>query len=611
LRSALAQIAEQGKDKKLDQGMLVQLAEHLSIRFALEQFERGEVKVNAVRQMLDRLNQEIEALRKILGQHEDRMAEAGLLVESHREILDRQFWASVPENVKREVLLSAEAWCIPPKNVQSYVAGLIANGEVAEAISILQNYAKCAESEEPDARKRAATGLSEMAELYAQAGAKLLSEALRHLGMRLNVEQDQDLQSLVSAAFVRLSQEAAAKRCYGAMEQALDLLAGVETQRPGMAKTLRAKMGIEERVPEFVDEALRARQVSIGLTGILKQLPKTAMEQLALRFNRCQLRDDLENVANLALDLGEEAAQYLRSTVRGGPHAEAVEMVGLLVRLDPRAAEIFLPNRIRDFPRAGQDRIIRQISSCGAAGRCRILLAVLDRVDPLIMPLVVDEIGMTEDREGLGRLLTLADGDLPVGAGQYLRVRAVEALGRLKAPESANALKRILEARKVLGWMHPQELRIAALQALEKIEPEWAAEYAPKSGIETGDLKLAPLEVPHNSKFLRHRRHTRVRLQKTVSAVSTNLKQNCRLDIKTVSLTGGLATTNMHLAPGTQVQLRMQVGMRNLQATALMRDYRAQDMAFEIVDMGLEERAKFRKLLLESLGRGGPGEAES
>ena len=604
LRNALAGIAEQGKNTKLDQSMLVKLAEHLSIRFALERFERGEVKVNAVRQMLDRMNQEIEALRKILGQHEDKMTEAGLLVESHRELLDRQFWASVPESAKREVLLSSEAWCIPPKNVQSYVAGLIAQGDLAEAISILQNYASCADSEEPDARKRAATGLSEMAELYAQADPRLLVQALQHVGVRLSVEQDQDLQSLVSAAFVRLSQEAAAKRCYAAMEQALNLLTGVETQRPGIAETLRSKMGIEARVPEFVEEALRTRQLSAGLTGVLRQLPQTAMEQLAVRFNRCQYRDDLENIANLAHDLGEEALQYLRSTVRGGQHAEAVEMVGLLVRLDPTAAAVYLPSRIKDFPRAAQDRVVRQIASCGAGERCRILLAVLDHVDPLIMPLVVDEAGMTEDREALGRLLTVADGDLPAGAGPYLRVKAVEALGRLKAAESISALKRILEGRKMFGWVHPQELRIAALQALEKLDPEWVKEYLPKSGIEQDDLKLAPLEVPHNSKFVRHRRHTRVRLQKSISAVSTNLKQNCHLEIKTASLSGGVATTNMHLAPGTQVQLRLQVGLRNLQATALMRDYRAQDMSFEIVDIGMEERTKFRKLLLENMAKG-------
>jgi hypothetical protein len=609
LRNALASMADQGKDKKLDQGMLVQLAEHLAIRFALEQFDSGEVKVNAVRQMLDRMNQEIETLRKILGQHEDKLAEAGILGESHREILDRQFWASVPESAKREVLLSSEAWCIPPKNVQSYVASLIEQGNVAEAISILQNYARCADSEEPDARKRAATGLSELAGLYAQADPRLLAEALRHVGLRLSVEQDQDLQALVSAAFVRLSQEAATKRCYPAMAQALDLLAGVETSRPGIVKSLRAKMGIEERVPEFVDEALRLRQASAGLTGVLKQLPQTAMEQLAMRFNRCQFRDDLENIVNLAHDLGEQAQQYLRSAVRGGAHAEAVEMVGLLVRLDPTAAQVFLPARIKEFPRAAQDRMVRQMAACGGNTRCRILLAVLDHVDPLVMPLVVDEIGMTEDREGLGRLLNLVDGDLPTGAAPYLRVKAVEALGRLKAPEAANALKRILEARKVFGWVHPQELRIAALQALEMLEPGWATEYLPTSGIEMEDLRLAPLEIPHNSKFVRNRRHTRVRFQKAVPAVSTNLKQNCKLEIKTASLSGGVAATNMHLAPGTQVQLQMRVGMRSVQATALMRDYRAQDMAFEIVDMNLEERSKFRRILLENLLKG-TGELE-
>ena len=189
LQGALAELAERGKNRKLDQAVLVQLAEHLSIRFALEKFERGDVKVSAVRQMLDRLNQEIEDLRKILGQHEDKMTDAGIAVESHREILDRRFWVNVPDRAKREVLLSEEAWCIPPKNVQSYVAGLIEHGDIAVATSILQNYARCVNSEEPDARKRAATGLSELAALYAQTDPRLLVDALRHVGLRLSVER--------------------------------------------------------------------------------------------------------------------------------------------------------------------------------------------------------------------------------------------------------------------------------------------------------------------------------------------------------------------------------------------------------------------------------------
>ena len=73
------------------------------------------------------------------------------------------------------------------------------------------------------------------------------------------------------------------------------------------------------------------------------------------------------------------------------------------------------------------------------------------------------------------------------------------------------------------------------------------------------------------------------------------------LEIKTASLSGGVATASRHLQPGTQVQLRFQIGLRNLQATAMMRDYRAQDIAFEIVDMNLDERSKYRRLLADHI----------
>jgi len=601
LRQALTTLAARSPNAKPDESVLVQLAEHLAIRFALERFERGEVKVNAVRQMLDHMHQEISNLRNILGAHEDQMAEGGMLFESHREILDRQFWAAVPERGKHQILLSSEAWCIPPHNVRSYVRELVRKGNVADATSILKNYAACVGSEDPEARKKTAVGLAELSELYVKADPKLLNVALRHVGLRLSIEQDGEIQGLVSAAFVRLSQQAATSRHFPAMEQALDLLTGVEAQRPGIANSLRTKMGIEERIPEFVDEALRARQVAAGLTRVLKMLPQTTMEQLAIRFNRCSLRDESEHVANLAADLGEEAVQFLRSTVRGGPVREAAEMVGLLSRLDPQSLMVFLPSRMKDFPAASQDRVARQVSASGAVRRCHILMELLDHVDPLVMPLVIDEIGVTGDREALGRLLTIADGDLPNGAAEFLRVKAIEALGRINAPETLTTLKRIVETKKMFSWSYPHELRIAAMQALEKLDPEWVRDFWPKSGISREDLMLAPLDVPVRSRFVRQRRHQRVRLQKPVRAISMNLKESCWLEIKTASLSGGLATISRHLAPGTPVQLRLQIGMRHMLATAMMRDYRAQDMAFEIVDMNLEERSKYRRLLAGNL----------
>ena len=72
LKAALAEIAAHAPEAKPDQSTLIQLAEHLAIKFALDRYEKGDVKVNAVRQMLDRLNTEIETLRKLLGSHEEK-----------------------------------------------------------------------------------------------------------------------------------------------------------------------------------------------------------------------------------------------------------------------------------------------------------------------------------------------------------------------------------------------------------------------------------------------------------------------------------------------------------------------------------------------------------
>src|SRR5215472_1183854 len=129
LQQALAGLAAQAPMDKPDKPMLLKLAEHVAIRFALDSYERGELRVNAVKQMLDRMNTEIEALRKILRQQEETMASAGVQMQSYTELLDQEFWAQVPEENKKEVLTSDEAWCVPPRNVRAFLEEMLRRGE--------------------------------------------------------------------------------------------------------------------------------------------------------------------------------------------------------------------------------------------------------------------------------------------------------------------------------------------------------------------------------------------------------------------------------------------------------------------------------------------------
>ena len=294
LQQALAGLAAQAPTEKADKPMLLKLAEHVAIRFALDSYERGELRVNAVKQLLDRMNAEIEGLRKILGTQEEMMANAGLQVQSYTELLDQEFWEQVPDENKKEVLTSEEAWCVPPRNVRAYLEDMLRRGELKTVNEILMKYAACIGLENPEARRTTAIGLSDLAELYGSGDGSALMDGIRRLGNQLAIEREPELQTLISAAFVRLSQEAASKRCYPAMQQALASLDSVEAQRPGSTQSLRPRIGAEERMPEFVEEALRSGQIADGMIEILALMPKTTLHYVTNRFGHCGFREDCE-----------------------------------------------------------------------------------------------------------------------------------------------------------------------------------------------------------------------------------------------------------------------------------------------------------------------------
>jgi PilZ domain-containing protein len=603
LRQALAGVMASTPKAKLDGTALVKLAEDLAIRFALDRFQRGEVRVNAVRQLLEKMGHEVDALRKMLRAREDKMAKAGIAVESHADLLDRQFWAQVPESGKKQVLLSTEAWCIPPRNVQSFVEELLGRGESDAAGDILLHYAACVRNKDSEARRKAAIGLGQLAELYSRGASQRLQTALAEIGKQMQEEREQELQSLLSAAFVRLSQEAASRRYYRAMIQALDSLNLLEAVRPSWVQGLRPRLGIENRVSEFIDDAVNSDRVADSLTDVLRRVPQASSEQLAVRLSRTTRRPERERVVDLAKAIGEPCTQLLRAALRAEPLSKASCVIGLLSRLDPGALAEFLPSRLSEGQRSFQDAVVRQLAIAGAPERGRILVHSLDLFDSLVMPFAVDEIGMCGDPDTSEILLKIVEGESLPGSSEFLRVKAIEALGRIRAPGTAERLRHFLEDRKTFGWTYPDEIRTAVAQALAKIDADWLRAFIPKSGLDAAVLALAPLDPRPERDFVRHRRYRRVRLTHSVPAVVSSAQGKQSLSINVLSLDGGMVSGEMQLAVGTSATFRIPAGMRSINAQAVVRFVRSHQAGFEWVGMGLEDRAKLRRLLV-SLGQG-------
>jgi hypothetical protein len=192
--------------------------------------------------------------------------------------------------------------------------------------------------------------------------------------------------------------------------------------------------------------------------------------------------------------------------------------------------------------------------------------------------------------------MELAEDDSTPG---FIRVKAVEALGRLRASAAAPMFQQLMEARQLWRWSYPEELRIAAAQGLMRVDATMALEKLTSSGFDRKDLTLEPTDPDPNASVIRQRRYARLKLSRNVTANTTNLRENIRLAIPELNLGGGIGAGDRHLAPGSLLTLKFTHGVRHIKAQAVVRGARPQAMAFEFVEMDLDERSRLRKLLME------------
>jgi hypothetical protein len=585
-----------------DTPLLMKAAEHMAIRFALERYSKGEVKVNAVHQMMEHMSRQMDSLRQILKLQEEKMSKAGILVESHADILDRMFWAEVPESGKKSVLLSHEAPCVPPRNLRQFVEVLLDRDEQQGAAEILNNYSSCLGAKEAEPRRRTAIGLSQLADLYARLGGEPMGQAIRKLAEHLIHEKDAELQSLFSAAFVRLSQEASSAKNYGAVNEVCAGMELISIERPVLMSDLRPRVGVENRLPEFIEEAIHMDPIPADLLAVLRRTSQSGAEHLADRFFRCMRRDECDRMIELVKELGSPILLQLREILRTGQPRQASGVVGLVSRLDVGTLLELLPARLPEWNRFYHDMVVRQIAFGAAPDRGRTLLELAEILDPLVLAEAVDEIGMSGDLTTIPPLIAMARPGDTASRSAFLQLKAIESLGRLKDAEAVATLREILETKKTFGFAHHRELRIAAAQALAKTDPRYSSQVMSDSGLEPAELAIAPLDTAPACPWVRQRRYERMVLARTVYGVLGSSWGKSRIQIRELSLGGGMGTKEDNLRIGSEADLEISVGMRSkIRAHVLLRRARVNEVGFEIVSTDLESRYRLRRLLVDAL----------
>jgi hypothetical protein len=585
-----------------DTPLLMKAAEHMAIRFALERYQKGEVKVNAVHQMMEHMSRQMDSLRQILKLQEEKMSKAGILVESHADILDRMFWAEVPESGKKSVLLSHEAPCVPPRNLRQFVEVLLDRDDKEGATEILNNYSSCLGAREAEPRRRTAIGLSQLADLYARVGGEPMGQAIRKLSDHLIHEKDAELQSLFSAAFVRLSQEASSAKNYGAVNEVCAGMEMISMERPVLMSDLRPRVGVENRLPEFIEEAIHLEPIPADMLSVLRRTSQSGAEHLADRFFRCMRRDECDRMIDLVKELGSPVLLQLREILRTGQPRQAAGAVGLVSRLDVGTLLELLPVRLPEWNRFYHDIVVRQIAYGAATDRGRTLLELTEILDPLVLAEAVDEIGMSGDMTATPPLIAMARPGEAASRSAFVQLKAIESLGRLRDAEAVATLREILETKKTFGFVYHRELRIAAAQALAKTDPRYSSQVLSDSGLEPAELAIAPLDMAPACPWVRQRRYERLVLAKTVTATIGSSWGKSRIQIRELSLGGGMGTKEDNLRIGSEADLEISLGMRSkIRAHVLLRRARVNEVGFEIVSTDLDSRYRLRRLLVDAL----------
>ena len=293
-----------------------------------------------------------------------------------------------------------------------------------------------------------------------------MGQAVHKLSEQLIVEKDPELQSLLSAAFVRLSQEASAARNYAAVNEVCAGMELITVRRPVLIAELRPRVGVENRLPEYIEEALQMDPIPDDLLAVLRRTSQAGAEHLADRFFRCMRRDECERMMELVRDVGSAILQQLREILRTGQPRQASACVGLMSRFDVGTLLELLPARMPEWNRFYHDIVVRQIAYGAAPDRGRSLLELAEVLDPLILPEAVDEIGMSGDLTAAPPLIAMARPGEAASRSPYVQLKAIESLGRLRDPEAVSTLREILESKKTFGHVHHRELRQRGLPGL-------------------------------------------------------------------------------------------------------------------------------------------------
>jgi hypothetical protein len=587
---------------------LSRLVEGLALDFVVAQHRDRGVSVLELRRLMERIAHEVAAGGALLpgaltsgptGVHK---LPSGLLwtEEGFAEYLQECFWSELSAQEKSQILRGREAWYVPTASLRQYLEQLCYFSNEREARHILLNYALGVASREAPLRRAVAAGLIELMHLVDSCWPSLVPEELSRGVMRaLLDEKAPEMVALFSAIAARLSALALRKRDFAEFEQILIVLEkGIADSAESHLETLREKLLSAQNWDALMSAALENRPLDAALVRILGRDPARVLEHLTARLSSPEGLGDLSAMTRLLRHLGEPVFGGLVTQLfdpRAPQAVHAGAAVKLLSAAKPERLLEILPRAMGCWEWNLQDMAVSELSRIRPTGLAAALLESMPQAHPLVVPMMLDEIGLSRETAALPALLQIAEGQHERFRDVFVRIKAVEALGRLRHPAAADALRNIVRRRDGLMHVEPAGLRTAAEEALGLIEnrPSSARVRATTEAVEKTSLS-----------FTRPRRYMRFAVEPPLEArvlptgaTTTVSPAGAVAQVKTISLGGAFIASPQRFSIGDAINVEIRAGLRSIQSMAVVRNISPQGGGVEFVHMKQDDREKLRKYI--------------
>src|SRR5262249_20060993 len=167
----------------------------------------------------------------------------------------------------------------------------------------------------------------------------------------------------------------------------------------------------------------------------------------------------LPAMSRLLRAIGVPVLNLLESRLYEARRQRVSAAIKLLSAADTERLLRGLPRALASWEWNLQDLAVSELSRPANAASSQsaafVFSAILADAHPLVVPMMIDQIGLAMESTAVPQMMEIAAGEHDILRDQFVRIKAIEALGRMRATESCELLRSLAEKREALPYVEP------------------------------------------------------------------------------------------------------------------------------------------------------------